>query len=95
MTEPNDYDDECNAMLEEVNKLLADNPLFHNKPEQVAYALGEAIHNNIQNSELSDEEKGAIVSSLTSCLKDFYRDELILYYDGLRILREQKTGTIH
>jgi hypothetical protein len=95
LIEQEELDDLCPFMVEELETLIAERDLFKDAAEATIYALCQLLHNRLAKIDLTLEDKGAVVSTLISGLIDFNPGPLAAHNERMKLLREQKAGTVH
>ena len=63
--------------------------------ESVIFGLAQALNDTLQGSQLSDEEKGSVLSLIVNNLCDENKQQLSLYYELRNAIFESKQSVIH
>jgi hypothetical protein len=87
--------DEAPLIVDALNEFLDSRPDLLEMSEALIYGLAQVMQDKVEASGLKDEERGCAVSNIMSALKELNRNELVLYYERLRLLVEQKSSTTH
>lgn len=68
---------------------------YEGKSQALIYALSQLLHEQIKILDISQEEKGSIVTGLIENFAEFNKAELALFRQQLDMFHQQKTSTIH
>lgn len=90
-----DFASECPELVKKLHDFLQTEPGFQENDEAVIYVLAQVFNDKLKAADISEQDKGAILSTVYSALKDSFKEESAIYLERLKVLVEQKASTVH
>lgn len=89
------FDKAARALADDLKKFIADNEHAKIHNEIPVYSLSQAVHELLEEMEISPEERGCLASIIIEQFIELNKEDIALYNEQRRYMREIKDSTVH